>query len=238
VIDTHCHLLWRVDDGPRSPMDAIDLARVLAAQGVQVALCTPHYSTRFPTRAEVARERFEELRRDLAELDIPLHVELAAEVHFRLALSVPPDELRERSAGGYVVVELDAEASADVPAQVFERLRSAGLLPVLAHPERSRAFRNDPSVLEEVRMDGALVQVVASSLLRRRGLAAANGGWGLLDGGHADLLATDAHGAAGTAGRIRELLDVATQRYGSRAVDLLTAHNPAKVLNAELVPPL
>jgi len=235
VIDTHCHLLWRVDDGPRSPMDSIDLARVLVGQGIRASLCTPHYSTRFPTRADVARARFDELQRDLRELDVPLQTQLAAEVHFRLALSVPVEELHERSAGGFVVVELDGEADAATVTGVLNRLRPAGLLPVLAHPERARALREDPGPLEEARAEGALVQVVASSLMRRRGRASADGAWALLDGGHADLLASDAHGAAGTAGRIRELLDVATQRYGAKAVDALTSENPARLLDLERV---
>jgi protein-tyrosine phosphatase len=234
VIDTHCHLLSRIDDGPRSAIETIDLARVLVAQGVRAALCTPHYSSRFPTRLEAARARFDELQRDLAELRIPLHVELAAEVDFRIALSVPLEELQGRSVAGFVLVELDADATADVPARVVDRLKGAQLKAIFAHPERSRELSADPLPLEEARASGALVQVVGSSLLRRRGHAASAAGWALLDDGHADLLATDSHGAAGTAAHLRELLDVATQRYGSGAVDELTAVNPSRVLGAQL----
>ena len=235
MIDTHCHLLWRIDDGPHSAVEAVDLARVLVAQGVRAALCTPHYSPRFPTGLDAARERFEELKRDLLELDIQLKVELAAEVHFRLALSVPVDELRERSVAGFTLVELDPEATATVPARVFEHLDRAGLRPIFAHPERSRDIAADSASFDDLRADGALVQVVLSSLAGRRGPRAAAAGWALLEAGRVDLLATDAHGAGGTAARIRELIDVATQRYGAGTVDQLTARNPAKVLGAELV---
>jgi protein-tyrosine phosphatase len=234
MIDTHCHLLWRIDDGPHSAMEAIDLARVLVAQGVRAALCTPHYSPRFPTRQDVARERFEELRRDLAELDVPLHTELAAEVYFKLALSVSDEELQERSIGGFLVVELEADAAASVPVLVFDRLADAGLVPIFAHPERSPEVRADPAALDEARASGALVQVLASSLARRRGRHVADGAWALLDAGRADLLASDAHGVAGTAARLRETLDVTTRRYGSKVVDDLTAREPAKVLNLEV----
>lgn len=234
MIDTHCHLLSRIDDGPRSAIETIDLARVLVSQGVRAILCTPHYSSRFPTRLDAAQAHFDEVKRDLVELRIPLHVELAAEVDFRLALSVPLEELQERSVSGYALVELDADAAADVPARVVDRLATAQLKPIFAHPERSRALSADPLPLDEARAAGALVQVVGSSLLGRRGRAAGAAGWALLDDGRADLLASDAHGAAGTAAHLRELLDVATQRYGVGVVDELTAQNPAKVLDAEL----
>src|SRR5205085_11769131 len=94
VIDTHCHLLWRVDDGPGSQIDSIDLARLLVRQDVRAAVCTPHYSVRFPTRAAVMRERFEKLRLDLSDLGVTLRLALAAEVASKLALTVPLEELR------------------------------------------------------------------------------------------------------------------------------------------------
>jgi len=232
LIDTHCHLLWRIDDGPSTPMESIDLARVLVAQGVETAVCTPHYSPHFPTRHEVALERFDELRRDLRELDIPLGVELAAEVHFTLALSVATEELAKRSMGGFVLVELEKGAAAGLPVVALERLRAADLLPIFAHPERCPEVRADPTGLDEARAGGALVQVLVSSLGGRRGETIAQAGWRLLEAGRADLIASDAHGAGGTVRRLRQILDVATQRYGSAMIDELVQRRPAQVLSA------
>src|SRR5207244_9280302 len=92
MIDTHCHLLWRLDDGPNSLIASIDLARALRGQGVEAALCTPHYSPRFPTQPAATRARFNELRRSLGALSVGLQIELGAEVASTLALSVPLDE--------------------------------------------------------------------------------------------------------------------------------------------------
>lgn len=233
MIDTHCHLLWRIDDGPQSAIGSMDLARSLVRQGVTTVLCTPHYSPRFPTRHEVAAQRLGELRRDLAELDIALQTRLAAEIHFRLALTGSADELRERSVDGYAVVELEGNATAATPVAVHERLAEMELVPIFAHPERSAAVRADPSGLDEARTAGALVQVLASSVARRRGSDVAEGAWLLLDSGRADLFATDAHAAQGTASRLRAILDLLTQRYGSRAVDQLTKRKPAEILGLD-----
>jgi protein-tyrosine phosphatase len=212
-------------------MESIDLARVLVAQGVEIVVCTPHYSPQFPTRREVAAERFEELRRDLSELEVPLGVKLAAEVHFSLALTVAVEELSERSVGGFVLVELERGAGADLPVSVHDRLRAEGLLPIFAHPERCPAVIADPAGLEEARAAGGLVQVLVSSLAGRRGESVARTAWNLLDAGVADVLASDAHGAGGTVRRLRQTLDVATQRYGSAAVDDLVRHRPAEIVS-------
>ena len=233
MIDTHCHLLWRIDDGPSSPMASVDLARAMVEQGVDAALCTPHYSTRFPTRTAATRARFEELGRSLAELGVPLRIALAAEVSSKLALSVPLEELRERSVGGFVVVELEPGAAAEVPVLVAERLRGARLTPVFAHPERCRSVRFDPAGLDEARGGGALVQVVASCLVGRWGRDVAEGGWALLDTGRADVLASDAHTATGSVQRLRQVVERVGLRYGREVVDELTVRTPAEILSLE-----
>ncbi len=230
MIDTHCHLLWRLDDGPTTQMASVDLARALLDQGIEAALCTPHYSKRFPTQHAVARSRHEEFRRTLAEFGVDLRTEVAAEVGANLALSVPPDELSARSVRGFVLVELESGADVSAPLLILQRLDEHGLTPILAHPERSRAVRDDPSVLDEVRDGGALVQVVASSLAGRWGDAVSEGAWRLLNDGRVDVLATDAHSAAGSVQRLRGVLEGATLRYGADAVDALTVRTPAKVL--------
>lgn len=233
MIDTHCHLLWRIDDGPNTPMESIDLARALVAQGVEIAVCTPHYSPRFPTRHEVARDRVDELRRDLQALGVPLVAELAAEIHFTLALSVATEELVERSIGGFLLVELEVGASAGLPVLVLERLRDVGLVPIFAHPERCPAVLADPAGLDEARAGGALSQVLASSLAGRRGRRVAEAAWSVLDAGRADVLATDAHGPGGTVRRLRQTVDALTQRYGSTVVDALVRIRPAQVVGVE-----
>ncbi len=231
MIDTHCHLLWRLDDGPRTATEAIDLARTLVVQGVVAALCTPHYSHRFPVGVEAARARLVELRRNLHDLDIPLETALAAEVARPLALTSPVDELRQRSVGEFLVVELDPASGVGAPVRILERLLESGLRPILAHPERAVALRRDYAPFAEVRAGGALVQVVLSSLAGRRGRTAGRAGWALLDAGMVDLIATDAHSARGSAAKLAEILAGVTARYGESATRQLTVTAPSRVLS-------
>jgi protein-tyrosine phosphatase len=236
MIDTHCHLLWRIDDGPRSSLEAMELARALVGHGVRIALCTPHYSQRFPTRMDVARDRFTELRRDLTALDVPLDVALAAEVSHRLALSVPTSELRERAFGDFVLVELESGAPADAPMRVAARLADAGLTAVFAHPERCRAISRDTTALDDARSGGALTQVVASSLAGRWGPRVVDAAWELLDGGRIDLLGSDAHGPRGSVLRLTEVIRRVAHRYGEQTVAALIERVPARLLSIELAP--
>jgi hypothetical protein len=112
VIDTHCHLLAGVDDGPRTEPESLRLARRLVEEGVTTVLCTPHFSDQFATPVLVARERHGRLRAELGIVGIELETHLAAELSVSRALMTPPARLGARSFGGrYVLVELVRDTS-------------------------------------------------------------------------------------------------------------------------------
>src|SRR5262249_58629237 len=102
-----------------------------------------------------------------------------------------------------------------------------------AHPERCRAVRADPTVLDEARAAGSLVQVVSSCLIGRWGNDVVQAGWHLLDTGRADLLASDAHTATGPVPRLREVVELAGVRHGREALDELTVRMPAEISSLE-----
>jgi protein-tyrosine phosphatase len=113
---------------------------------------------------------------------------------------------------------------------VVERLASSGLVPVFAHPERSRAVHRDLSAVDEARRAGALIQVLAPSVLGRWGADVASAALDLLDLGLVDLLASDAHGAKRRRVHLAEAAELVERRLGSTVVQELTEHGPRRVL--------
>ena len=87
-----------------------------------------------------------------------------------------------------MVVEAVADTPAPFFASVLDRLRPVGLVPVFAHPERSRAVQRDPALLAASRRDGALVQTVAPSLVGRWGRDVARTAWTLVERDLTDLV--------------------------------------------------
>ena len=231
MIDTHCHLLPGVDDGPPSSREALELAQALVAAGVETACCTPHFSRRFPTRHELATDRLEMLRGGLEEAGVPLRCELAAEIGSAAAVEASPAELKRRKLGdGYLLVELEADTPAGVVDVAQARLRDIGLTPVFAHPERSRAVRSQPRVLDEARTGGALVQVVAPSLTGRWGEATSDAAWHLLETGRVDLLASDSHHPRHAGERLALVLERVSARVGRDTLVELTETTPRSLI--------
>lgn len=230
MIDTHCHLLPALDDGPADEPAALALASGLVAAGVTYVLCTPHFSARHPTdHAEALRAEAALVRR-LEEEAIDLEIAVAAEVTPERAVSASGDELRSRSIGGrFLLVELLGDTPTVSFATVCRRLESLELAPVFAHPERCRALRRSLAALDDVRSAGALVQVVATSLTGRWGPEVEALAWRLVDTGRADILASDAHHQdhAASFRRAARLID---DRMGRNVREELTTRRPGLVV--------
>jgi protein-tyrosine phosphatase len=231
MIDTHCHLLPGIDDGPRTVREALQLAQMMVADGISSVLCTPHYSRLFPTHHAAALESHEVLRSGLTAAGIALETAVAAEVSPGYAVSAPIEEIELRSVGDrFVVVEVLPDSAVVLFPTVVERLASRGLVPVFAHPERSRAVHRDLSAVDDARLAGALIQVLAPSVLGRWGADVASAALDLLDTGLVDLLASDAHGAKRRRVHLAEAAELVERRLGSTVVRELTEHAPRRVL--------
>jgi protein-tyrosine phosphatase len=232
MIDTHCHLLPTLDDGPATASEALELARRLAAGGISFVLCTPHYSDRHPIEHALARERLDQLKSALRTDGLSLETELAAEVSPGHAISAPVDQLRARSiAGRFVLIEVQPDTTPDFFPAVEERLSEAGLHPIFAHPERCLAVQRRPACVDGGRRNGSLVQVVAPSLVGRWGPAAGAAAWRLVDSGRADLVASDAHSCGRRRPYLREAAALIARRLGQSTADDLTRRNPRLVLD-------
>lgn len=231
MIDTHCHLLPDLDDGPATEAEALELAGAIARDGATFVLCTPHYSQRHPTVHGRAVERVTALARSLKDFGIVLEVGVAAEVSPGHAVSAPLEELAARSiAGRFLLVEVQSDCPVGFFAAVEHRLSGAGLIPIFAHPERCRAVQRHPSILAPDRRNGSLVQVVAPSVTGGFGRVVGGVAWRLLEAGAVDLLASDAHGLEKRRSHLREAADLVARRLGEKVSRALTDRNPALVL--------
>lgn len=233
MIDTHCHLLPDLDDGPSTLRDAVALANKLVADGVRFVLCTPHYSRHFPTEHTHAENRLTELREALDRASVKLQMRLAAEIGPAFAVSSPLPELQRRSISDrYLLVEILPDSPGGVFDAVTDRLEEVGLAPIFAHPERCRAVQRHPTLVEGARERGALIQVVAPSLIRRWGRGVASAAWGLVGAGWVDLLGSDAHGAGRRGVHLAEAAELIEARFGTRTAEDLVVRNPTRVVEA------
>lgn len=232
MIDTHCHLLPGLDDGPRGLKDALALARELHDHGVRGVVCTPHWSRRFPTTWEATVAAAGLVREALECERISLELVASAETSDVYAATRPFAELRERGAcGTSLTVEMTAHSLPAAFAAIVSRLRSVELTTVIAHPERCHAVQVDPAVLDPLRDQGALTQVVASSLVSAHERVVRTA-WSLLRSGRVDLLASDAHDVRARPSKLRSIEAAVSSEFGGDFWHKLTWSTPSRLLPA------
>jgi protein-tyrosine phosphatase len=236
MIDLHTHVLPGIDDGPAELEGALDLASTAVERGVSAVAATPHVSGRYPTTVEAMRAGVAELSAALAERGIRLEVWPGGEVEAERLPSLDADELRGFSLAGrgrYLLVELPWEAMTPEATAALTELRSEGLVPVVAHPERYDYVQAAPARLEALAESGALFQVTVSSLLGHHGRSAERAARDLLDAGLVHLLASDVHGRGL---RRAGLWEARAAVRDDALVEWLTHGVPAAVLAGEPLP--
>lgn len=228
MIDTHCHLLPELDDGPRDLAESVELARELRDAGVTAVVCTPHLNRRFPTGFDAAEHQLERLREALKPAGIDLELALAAELGPNAAIEQEADELRRRAiARRFLLVELEPATPATFLGLCADRLDELSLVPVFAHPERCRAIQRDASALAAARARGGIVQVVATSLAGAWGGTVGRAAWSFVASGRADIVASDAHRPGRQ--RLRRVLATLAERIGDDSTAQLTDSAPRRL---------
>ncbi len=235
MLDLHSHILPGVDDGASSLEESLEIARAAVEDGTLGIAATPHVRGDYPTTAERMQAGVAELEAAIRAAGIPLQLYSGAEIALDRLGSLEPDELRRFGLAGsrYVLLEFPYQGwPLDLGQRLFE-LETLGLVPVIAHPERSAEVRATPQRLAPLVDGGALVQVTAASVDGRLGSRTRAAALELIGSGLAHLIASDAHTAA-----VRSVgLRAAAEAVGDPLGAWLTQAVPAAIVADGSLPP-
>jgi len=203
VIDTHCHLLPGLDDGAPDDAVALAMARQAVADGVTAIAVTPHMreGDYLNERPRVI-EALERLRGLLAREEVPLALEPGSEVHLSTRLAerllerrilAYGDRLPDAGQLAYLLLECPYRTRPIRLEETVFELLLAGIVPVIAHPERIRWFQEDPQRYADLVGRGVLGQMTTSSLLGTFGKKVQALAESFVRRGLVHVLASDAH---------------------------------------------
>jgi protein-tyrosine phosphatase len=216
-VDCHSHVAPSGDDGAATIRDGLALCRSAAQHGTAVLFATPHiwpYFTLSEEREREVRAAYERMR-------------ARADVELRLGWELTPARaLLDEDPARYVLegtdrvlMEVPFTGPADVMFALGEHIEAAALRPVVAHPERTEAVLDDPSIADELATRGWTVQVNATSLTGRHGETIEELGWSLVERGIASVVASDGHRTTRPA-HLDDAYRLARERVGERARSL------------------
>jgi len=226
-----------VDDGVSTIAEAVELARAAEVEGVTAIAATPHVRDDYPTDAATMEARVVELNAALARDGVDVEILRGGELSLEHIARLPDDELRRFGLGGnpnLLLVEFPYYGWPVELAETVLELLQRGIVPLLAHPERSRASRAEPERLRPLVDAGAFVQLTAASVDGRLGPSAQEGAKHLLELEVAHVIASDAHHPA-----VRAVgMSAARKAVGDEALGAwLTEAVPRALVAGEQPPP-
>lgn len=171
MVDLHCHVLPGIDDGARTPEDAVEMAQAAAAAGTRTIVATPHVSWQYPNDAATIARLTAELSERLANAGLDLDVRAGAEIALTRTPEMSSEELDDLRLGGgpYLLVECPFTPAASGFDTLLLDLQRHGHRILLAHPERCPAFQRDPAMLYSLVRAGMLTSITAGALVGRFG---------------------------------------------------------------------
>ena len=222
MIDIHTHLLPGVDDGsPNANHSALVIDR-LYREGVRGIVCTPHLNA-----SRAATAPFDEHVALLARLRETTPAGLVLYPGFEIMLDAGGFELSDERLGlGGSRARLVEFPRRGLPPDATEqllRVRSQGLVPVVAHPERYVGCTVE--TIATWRELCAIIQCDAMALLG--GGPMTEFARAMLGAGQIDILASDNHGdRRSLATAVLWLTEIGAEPQAS----ILTTENPALLL--------
>ncbi len=221
MIDIHCHILPKIDDGPSSWEESIELARLFLEEGVETAVTTPHWikGSHWEPEPNQVIKMVGILNEKLKRGNISLNVLPGMEVGITENLIDLLDEGRILTLGGgsHLLLESPFISIPHGTGGLINRLKKLGITTIFAHPERCQEVQSNPKRLAEIFDSGALIQVTSTSLLGHFGKGPKSCAFWLAKNGLIHLMASDAHSPKNRPPLIKGPLSILTDIIGQEA---------------------
>lgn len=167
MVDTHSHLLYGVDDGPQQLSESLQLLEHAVKQGITAIITTPHAKhPMYDVPYENVLHQVHTLQLEIEKRAWPIKLFPGHEVRINenILESITMKQLYTLANSNYLLLELPSETIPFYCKEIIRLLVASGITPIIAHPERNGAIRQNVALLEQFIRDGALAQITAGSI--------------------------------------------------------------------------
>ena len=225
-VDIHCHLVYGIDDGPKTFEESVAMLKAAYNSGTRTIIATPHV---IPGHREFQQlkygQRVSELRDYCSAQSLDLRILTGAEVFYTDMTPRFLSENRIPTLGGsdYVLVEFHPSVKYDDICKAVMKILRAGYHPVLAHVERYANLFKSPKRMEELRKRYKVVmQMNCATVLGGKGWLRDRQAWKALDGKWIDIIASDAHNTSSRPPKLLAAYEFLEEEYDRKYAQWLT----------------
>ncbi|MGN7385527.1 tyrosine-protein phosphatase [Sporosarcina sp. SAFN-015] len=167
MLDMHSHILFGVDDGPKTMDETMMMLEKAVGEGVTHIIATSHsFHPQFHVSQETIQSQLYELQEEIQSRNIPISILPGQEVrlHENILESIEKNEVLTLANSRYLLLELPSQTVPAYTVNIIQSLLAENIIPIIAHPERNKAIAEKPERLERLIRHGALAQITAGSV--------------------------------------------------------------------------
>ncbi len=233
ICDVHCHIIFGVDDGSKSPEQSKRMMKIAYDEGIREIIATPHYNpARWEFKTEEIKQQLQVLNAYAAETNSKMRIYSGSEIFFG------EDTLRDLELGKiptmadsrYILLEfMTGVAYEKIKAAVLQ-VNQCDRIPIIAHAERYDCLSADRKRISELIDIGAYIQINASSVTGDNGSRTKHMVRRLLRYQEVHFIATDAHRDDIRSPKIRECAEYVVKKHGKAYAERIFCDNPHCIL--------
>ncbi|MGE9975560.1 CpsB/CapC family capsule biosynthesis tyrosine phosphatase [Coprococcus catus] len=230
LIDIHCHILPKVDDGPDSVEESLKILKDMRRQGIKHIIVTPHYR---PEMFEPSMKRVIYSYRHLRDIayDMGVSMSLGCEYYRNEQIIDHMDNRKRPSMAGsrYVLIEFSMNDLFPTIRNYVYELITHGYQPIIAHVERYFCCQKMEKT-QELKDMGALIQVNAGSVLGEEGWKLKKFCLDLMKKDLVDFVASDTHNTSDRKLNLKKCASFVTKKMGKQYAERIFFNNPLNIL--------
>ena len=243
MIDIHSHIVFGVDDGPRTREESLALLQEAFSQGVRTIVATSHRrKNMFETPEKVIMENFKEVQA-LAKQELPdLTILYGAEIFYTQdALEkLESKQIPTLNDTQYALIEFSTRTPYWEIRNALSKILLLGIKPVIAHIERYAELESNEKRVKELIDMGCYTQINSSSVLKPRlfrdkyRLFKKRAQY-FLSHNLVHCVASDMHNLTSRPPYMKQAFTLIKQQYGEKKAQELFMVNPQSIISNKII---
>ena len=243
MIDLHSHIIFGVDDGPKTLEESEQLLIEAYHQGVRTIVATSHRRIgMFETLEEKIQINFRQVKELAKEIAPDLSILYGAEVYYsnEMLEKLKDGEVPCVNETSYVLIEFSRSTSFWEIRNALKNLLMLGLIPIVAHIERYQALENNEKYLKEIISMGCYTQVNSSNILKPKFFNDKNRVLKkrvkyFLERDLVHFIASDMHNLSKRPPYMKDAYEIISKKYGEKKARELFVDNPSRIIQNLLI---
>lgn len=243
MIDIHSHIVFEVDDGPKTIEDSRALLEESYRQGVRTIISTSHRRKgMFETPEAKIEENFKQVQELAKEIADDLTILYGAEIYYTSDIldKLEQEKIPRLADSQYALIEFSMITPYKEIHTALSNVLRLGVTPVVAHIERYHCLENDEKKVRDLINMGCYTQINSSSVLKPKLFGDTykfmkKRAQFFLEKDLVHFVASDMHNLDPRPPYMQEAYQIISKKYGESHAEQLFRNNQELLLRSEYI---